>query len=176
MTKPISPTGASSLRSTSARGTLAIPATASTSMLLTQALGRVTLDSPVTDLPVQYLRTKNVLIDMATPGMTVAELLRMTRAELLDNRGLGPATLADVEATLARFNWQLGPKGASASNRASASTNLIEALVLHGAISSLERKGFTRDQLTRLLLVEVVRLSKGDRAMLDALVATLSAR
>ena len=108
--------------------------------------------------------------------MTVAELLRMTRAELLDNRGLGPATLADVEATLARFNWQLGPKGASASNRASASTNLIEALVLHGAISSLERKGFTRDQLTRLLLVEVVRLSKGDRAMLDALVATLSAR
>jgi len=176
MTKPTSPTGASSLRSTAARGTPAVSATASTSMLLTQAIGRVTLNSPVTDLPVQYLRTKNVLINMATPGMTVAELLRMTRAELLDNRGLGPATLADVEATLARFNWQLGPKGASASNRASASTNLIEALVLHGAISSLERKGFTRDQLTRLLLVEVVRLSKGDRAMLDALVATLSAR
>ena len=176
MTKPISPTGSTSPRSMPARGTPAVPATASTSMLLTQAIGRVTLDSPVTDLPVQYLRTKNVLINMATPGMTVAELLRMTRAELLDNRGLGPATLADVEATLARFNWQLGPKGASASNRASASTNLIEALVLHGAISSLERKGFTRDQLTRLLLVEVVRLSKGDRAMLDALVVTLSRR
>jgi hypothetical protein len=109
-------------------------------MLLTQAIGRVTLDSPVTDLPVQHLRIKNVLINMATPGMTVAELLRMTRAELLDNRGLGPATLADLEATLARFNWQLRPKGASASNRASASANLIEALVLHGAISSLERK------------------------------------
>jgi hypothetical protein len=142
-------------------------------MLLTQAIGRVTLDSPVTDLPVQYLRTKNVLINMAAPGMTVAELLRMTRAELLDNRGLGPATLADVEATLARFNWQLRPKGASARNRASASTNLIQALVLHGTISSLERKGFTRDQLTRLLLVEVVRLSHGDRMLLDVLAATL---
>ena len=138
-----------SLRSTAARGTPAVPATASTSMLLTQAIGRVTLDSPVTDLPVQHLRTKNVLVNMATPGMTVAELLRMTRAELLDNRGLGPATLGDVEATLARFNWQLRPNGASA-NRPSASTNLIEALVLHGAISSLQRKGFTRDQLTRL--------------------------
>jgi len=42
--------------------------------------------------------------------MTVAELLRMTRAELLDDRGLSPATLADVEATLARFNWRLRPK------------------------------------------------------------------
>jgi len=83
------------------------------------------------------------------------------------------ATLADVEATLARFNWQLRPKGASASNRPSASTNLIEALVLHGAISSLERKGFTRDQLTRLLFVEIVRLSHGDRLLLDILVSTL---
>lgn len=143
-------------------------------MLLTQAIGRVTLDSPVTDLPVQHLRTKNVLVNMATPGMTVAELLRMTRAELLDNRGLGPATLGDVEATLARFNWQLRPNGASA-NRPSASTNLIEALVLHGAISSLQRKGFTRDQLTRLLLVEVVRLSHGDRLLLDTLVSMLKA-
>lgn len=143
-------------------------------MLLTQAIGRVTLDSPVTDLPVQHLRTKNVLVNMATPGMTVAELLRMTRAELLDNRGLGPATLGDVEATLARFNWRLRPNGASA-NRPSASTNLIEALVLHGAISSLQRKGFTRDQLTRLLLVEVVRLSHGDRLLLDTLVSMLKA-
>lgn len=143
-------------------------------MLLTQAIGRVTLDSPVTDLPVQHLRTKNVLVNMATPGMTVAELLRMTRAELLDNRGLGPATLGDVEATLARFNWQLRPNGASA-NRPSASTNLIEALVLHGAISSLQRKGFNRDQLTRLLLVEVVRLSHGDRLLLDTLVSMLKA-
>jgi len=42
----------------------AVPATASTSMLLTQAIGRVTLDSSVTDLPVHYLRTKNVLINM----------------------------------------------------------------------------------------------------------------
>jgi hypothetical protein len=142
-------------------------------MLLKQAIGRVTLDSLVTDLPVQHLRTKNVLVNMATPGMTVAKLLRMTRAELLDNRGLGPATLADVEATLARLNWQLRPKGASASNRPSASTNLIEALVLHGAISSLQRKGFTRDQLTRLLLVEVVRLSHGDRLLLDTLVSML---
>ena len=105
--------------------------------------------------------------------MTVAELLRMTRAELLDNRGLGPATLADVEATLARFNWRLRPKGASASNRPSASTNLIEALVLHGAISSLERKGFTREQLVRLMLVEAVRLADGDRVLLDTLVAVL---
>jgi hypothetical protein len=144
-----------------------------TSTLLTQAIGRVTLDSPVTDLPVQYLRTKNVLINMATSGMTVAELLRMPRAELLDNRGLGPVTLADVEATLARFKWQLRPKGASASNRASASTNLMEALVLHGAISSLERRGFTRAQIVRLLLVEVVRLSHGDKVLLESLVASI---
>ena len=80
-------------------------------MLLMQAIGRVTLNSPVTDLPVQYLRTKNVLINMATPGMTVAELLRMTRAELLDNRGLGPATLADVEDDPRAFQFAARPQG-----------------------------------------------------------------
>jgi len=46
-------------------------------------------------------------------------------------------------------------------------------LVLHGAISSLERKGFTREQLVRLMLVEAVRLADGDRVLLDTLVAVL---
>jgi len=49
----------------------------------------------------------------------------------------------------------------------------MEALVLHGAISSLERRGFTRAQIVRLLLVEVVRLSHGDKVLLESLVASI---
>jgi hypothetical protein len=37
---------------------------------------------------------------------------------------------------------------------------LVDALLLHGAVCALEARGFTRPQLVRLLQVEIDRLSR----------------
>src|SRR5262249_8202236 len=86
---------------------------------------RLTLDSPVTDLPVKT-RIRNLLAtgDLCSDAERVAarstgrprqriasigDLLQLRQVDVLRVEGFGRKPLADIEPTLAKYGWTLQP-------------------------------------------------------------------